>query len=324
MIRTDIDPTYDYAYRGARFVPPPGKTLLVLGQTLQAIEAHVAAFPDAPVPGGWAAYWGIPSMDGVTNTFLNEHGAKQNHQVLVDRYPNTVLQSALWMVGAGGVARRAGEGDYDAVVRDFGAWAKTTARPIYLRIGYEFDGAHNALEPAEYVRAYARIVDILRAEGVENVAFVWHSYAAPPYGGHPLEAWYPGDDYVDWVAVSLFGHLYDPTPGPYADAVFDFARDHAKPVMIAESSPIRGISASSADVWAEWFEPFFSLVHTRNIKAVSFIDEDWTALDFPDIDWADARLQNNPEVAAAFFAETRRDRYLVQSPSLFRLLGFTP
>ena len=278
-VRRQVDPAWDYTFEGSKFVPPPGKTLLVLGQTLGGIDEHVDAFPDQPVPGGWAAYWGIPSMDGVDSTFLSDTGGRQNHQLLVER-------------------------------------------PIYLRIGYEFDGPHNELEPNAYVAAYRRIVDIMRSEGVENVAYVWHSYASAPYGNNPISAWYPGEDYVDWVGISLFGHMYASSVSSDLDAVFRFAREERKPVMVAEASPVRGISSPSD--WDDWFVNFFSLAYTRNIKAISFINEDWERFNFPGLNWGDARLQNVPEVADAFFEEIKRDRYLKQSPELFEQIGYTP
>ena len=324
QIRTQPDPSYVYTFEGAKFVPPPGKTLLILGQTLGGIDEHVASFPDQPTPSGWAAYWGIPSMVGVTSTFLTDNGGRQNHADLVQRFPNTVLQSGLWMVGTWDVAKRTAAGEFDQVVRDFSAWAQTTGRPIYLRIGYEFDGPHNELDPADYVQAYRRIVDIIRAQGADNIAFVWHSYASAPYQGNPLSAWYPGDDYVDWVAISLFGHLYAPNPSSWLDAVFQFARDKKKPVMVAESSPIHGIAPTGTSVWSSWFVNLFSLAYERNIKAISFINEDWERFNFPGTSWGDARLQNNPQVTDAWFAETNKDRYLKQSPDLFEELGYTP
>ena len=323
-IRTEQDPAYIYEYEGTKFVPPPGKTLLIVGQTVGGIDEYVSEFSDEPLPGGWAAYWGIPSMDGVTNTFLTENGGRQNHQILVDRFPNTVLQSGLWMVGTWDVAKKAGDGEYDSVVRAFSAWAKTTSRPIYLRIGYEFDGQHNELEPTEYVRAYRRIVDIMRAQGVENVAFVWHSYAAPPYRGYALTDWYPGDDYVDWVAVSLFGHMYSSRPTTYLSAVLDLAREKKKPVMVAESTPTSGIQQRGTAAWDTWFVNFFSLAYEKNIKAISFINEDWERFNFPGTNWKDARLQNNELIAEAWFRETNKARYLKQSPMLFTLLGYRP
>ncbi|MEL7372461.1 MAG: glycosyl hydrolase [Myxococcota bacterium] len=324
QIRTDVDPKYVYEFEGTKFVPPPGKTLLILGQTLGGIEEYVATFPDQPTPGGWAAYWGIPSMEGVTSTFLTDNGGRQNHDALVQQFPNTVLQSGLWMVGTWDVAKRTAEGEFDQVVRDFSAWAKRIGRPIYLRIGYEFDGPHNELDPTEYVQAYRRIVDIMRAEEVENVAYVWHSYASMPFEGHPLSAWYPGDDYVDWVAVSLFGHMYFSTPNRFLDAVFDFARDKKKPVMIAEASPTNGVPPMGTYVWDTWFTNMFSLSYERNIKAISFINENWRRLNFPGTNWADARLQNSDLISDAWFSETNKDRYLKQSPELFQELGFNP
>lgn len=321
-IRTEVDPAFVYELEQTKFVPPAGKTLLVLGQTLADINQLTVSFPDEPVPGGWAAYWGIPSTNGLANTITTGSGDQQNHQVLVERFPNTALQSAVWMVGTWGVARDTGEGVYDDVIRGFSAWAKTIDAPIYLRIGYEFDGPHNELEPAEYVTAYQRFVDITRDEGVTNVAFVWHSYAAAPYKGYPIASWYPGDEYVDWVAVSLFGHLYSVDPGSNANAVFDFAKAHKKPVMIAEASPVGGISDDNLGSW-NWFVNYFSLAYERNIKAISFINTDWTGGEAAGpLDWQDARLQNNDTVADAFFTETAKDRYLKESPELFEQLGY--
>ena len=324
-IRTEVDPTFLYSYEQTKFVPPAGKILLIVGQTLEDINEYTASFPNEPVPGGWATGWGIPSTDGLANTVVTDYGDSFNHQELVDRFPNTVLQSGLWMVGMWGVAKDTADGVYDDVIRGFSTWAKTISSPIYLRIGYEFDGWHNELEPSEYVTAYRRFVDITREEGVNNVAFVWHSYAAPPYKGYPLASWYPGDEYVDWVAVSLFGHLYGPDPGPDANAVFDFAKAHKKPMMVAESGPILGILEGDLDSWDRWFVNYFSLAYERNIKAISFINTDFTRYPFlVEAGWQDARLQNNETVAKAWFMETAKDRYLKQSPQLFGQLGFSP
>ena len=323
QINTEIDPAYVYEYRKTRFVPPPGKTLLIMGQTQEAITEYMDSFPDRPVPGGWAAYWGIPSIDGVMKTARNETGSSQNHQLLVERFPDTVLQSALWMVGRWGVLEKAGNGEYDAVIREFGAWAKSLQRPLYLRIGYEFDGAHNEMEPGLYVKAYKRIVDLIRAQGADNIAFVWHSYAAPTYKGYALADWYPGDDYVDWVGISLFGHMYAAGLNAEGNAVFEFAREHGKPVMIAESSPIQGIGKDSVDAWNTWFVNFFSLTYSRNVKAISFINEDWGRISIEGLSgWGDARLQNNERVHRAWFEETGKPRYLKQSPDLFGELGY--
>ena len=324
MIKSEIDPEYVYKYEKTKFVPPDGKTLLIMGQTVESINEYLSHFSDQPLPGGWSAYWGIPEFVGVTESHKNENGSSQNHQMLIDNFPNTVVQSAMWMVGKWDVAKKAGNGDYDEVVKQYSAWAKSANRPLYLRIGYEFDGPHNELEPKEYIKAYRHIVDLIRAEGTNNIAFVWHSYASKPFKNYTSSAWYPGDDYVDWVGISVFGHAYAGTDfGPNCDAILKFAKQHKKPVMIAESNPIQGIDKENIEVWGQWFVNFFSFIYNKNIKAISFINEDWPRTGIDGIsEWKDGRLYNNEEVSKAWFKETNKDHYLKQSKKLFEQLGY--
>jgi len=324
-IKTDTDPAFIYPYKQTKFVPPEGKTLLIMGQTEERINEYMQHFSNQKKPSGWMAYWGITSLDGIKSSKPNETGSSQNHQMLVDRFPNTVLQSALWMVGKWDIVNKTDKGEYDAVIKEFAVWAKNIKRPIYLRIGYEFDGKHNALEPKDYVKAYRRIVDLIRAQGTNNIAFVWHSYAAPTYKNHPLSAWYPGDDYVDWVGISLFGQSYASRPSKEVNAVFNFAKQHKKPTMIAEASPIRGIQKENNAAWNSWFVNMLSLSYEKNVKAISFINEDWRQLKIEGIsDWKDARLNNNKNIYSAWFKEINKDRYLTQSPDLFKQLDYTP
>lgn len=324
QIKTEVDSEFVYPFERTKFVPPKGKTLLIMGQTVERILEYLDYFPNQIIPGGWSAYWGIPEFVGITEPYKNDTGSTQNHQMLVDSFPNTVVQSAMWMVGKWDVAKKAGKGDYDRVIKKYGAWAKSTERPIYLRIGYEFDGPHNELKPKEYVKAYRHIVDLLRKEGVDNIAFVWHSYASEPFKGYKLSAWYPGDDYVDWVGISVFGHAYGGADfGLYCDSVLQFAKQRHKPVMVAESNPINGIDAENINAWNQWFVHFFTFIYNKNIKAVSFINEDWQTLSIQGIPhWKDGRLYNNEKISKAWFQETNKDRYLKQSTELFEQLGY--
>ncbi|WP_165614839.1 glycoside hydrolase family 26 protein [Flagellimonas flava] len=324
QINTEVDPEFVYNYEQTKFVPPPGKTLLIMGQTVESISEYLENFPNRKIPGGWSAYWGIPEFKGIAESHKNNTGTTQNHQMLVDWFPDTVVHSAMWMVGKWNIATFAGKGDYDKVIKKYAAWAKSTDRPIYLRIGYEFDGPHNELEPESYVKAYRRIVDVLRKKGADNIAFVWHSYASKPFKDYKLSEWYPGDNYVDWVGISVFGHAYGSADfGPYCDNVLNFAKEHGKPVMIAESSPVKGIDKENIEVWNQWFVNFFSFIYNKNIKAVSFINENWQKLSIPGIQhWKDARLYTNEKISEAWFQETNKERYLKRSPELFEQLGY--
>ena len=106
--------------------------------------------------------------------------------------------------------------------------------------------------------------------------------------------------------------------------MLDFAKKHQKPVMIAEANPVHGIAKDNADVWDQWFVNFFPLSYSKNIRAISFINEDWKRLTIDELpaDWTDARLYNNEQISRAWFRETNKDRYLKQSPELFEQLGY--
>jgi hypothetical protein len=323
-INKQVNPEFVYDFDKTKFVPQQGKTLLIMGQTVESIKEYQNSFPNKKVPGGWSAYWGVTEFKGITESYKNETGKTQNHQMLVDDFPNSALQSALWIVGKWDIAKKVSKGKYDPVIKKFGIWAKSINRPIYLRIGYEFDGPHNELDPKTYVKAYKHIVDLLRKEDVHNIAFVWHSYASTPFKNHKLSDWYPGDTYVDWFAISVFDHAYgDADFGTYCDAVLQFAKKQKKPVMIAEANPINGIVSNKTDAWDEWFVNFFTFIYSKNIKAVSFINEDWENLFIEGTgNWKDSRIYTNKKISDAWFMETDKSMYLKQSSQLFKELGF--
>jgi beta-mannanase len=322
-IKTEVDPYFKYEYEKTKFVPKDEKTLLIMGQTLEDIDDYMLNFSDKPLPGGWSAYWGIPAFKGITDTFKNENGSSHNHQKLVDRFPNSVINSGLWMVGKWNITKSIINGDYDKVIKKYSKWAKSIKRPIYLRIGFEFDGPHNQLEPDEYVKAYKHIVDLMRKKGVKNVAFVWHSYLFTPYKNYPLASYYPGDDYVDWVGISLFGLLYEKADLlKNGDTIMEFAKLHKKPVMVAEASPTSGIKANEISTWNSWFVNFFTICYQKNIKAICFINSNWEDYTFEGVDWKDARLSNNKLIYESWFLETSKERYLKHSLDLFNKLGY--
>jgi len=295
-----------------RFSPPEGKILLIIGQHKEAIDTYVKEFEH--IPAGLMVYTSAQRAEGIYDAF--DHGGGVQHlQYEVEKYPHAVMQVGLYMVD---VLEEIVNGKYDDNLKKIGTWIKNTNRPVYLRIGYEFDGPHNHYNPELYVKTYRYIVEKFRTMGVKNVAYVWHSYAN--YTERPVIDWYPGDEYVDWVAISYFNTIQK-----YLDRIVKIAREHNKPLMIAEATPC-GIGVRYGEyALKRWYEPFFKFIDAHDVKAVSYINCDWEALPmWKGQGWRDSRVEANPIIKKRWLEEVQKEKYLKSSPELYALLSFEP
>lgn len=287
------------------FVPSEGR-LLIIGQQKDTISRYLKAF--GIVPGGFMTYTSIQNMDGLDRPA--DQGAGVHHAgYWAARYPHTVLQIGLYMVGA---LDRTIQGFYDENILRLAKWLKRVKRPVYLRIGYEFDMPGNGYDPQRYRQVFRYIVTRLREEGVSNTAYVWHT-AAMVNRSRDFMEWYPGDDVVDWFGVSFFNPHQIPTMKEF----LSLAQDHQKPFMIAESTPAGLVSLNARK---EWFRHYFRFINENDVKAVCYINSHWDSYPlFKSQKWGDARLQADPELKAMWVQNTERD-YLFSSPKLFSLL----
>ncbi|MEL6535349.1 MAG: glycosyl hydrolase [Bacteroidota bacterium] len=335
----------------AALEPPTGETLLFIGQDLQSVADYVENCAECPLPGGVATYvnlegittpgfyggLGFTAEDQPFGQTIDWGGGPLDAYALASQYPKSAIQIGLYMVNQTGQVQ-AGELDPQIMqLADF--FHQFPETPFYLRIGYEFDGNWNQYEPNSYRAAFQHIVELLRSQEVQNVAFVWQSATSPVDdildGGHePLDPYYPGDEYVDWVGLSWFLQAHEkPTNGrnnpatqiELAKELIDFARAHGKPVMVCESAPQgyhigtlyqyhhspiwdgpagQGITKVSADeVWSDWFIPYFEFIsqHQDAIKAVTYINANWDVQGlwgppYQQGYWGDSRIEANANV----------------------------
>lgn len=334
-------------YISAKLAPPAGKTLLIVGQDIDAIADYTAGVWQTPA--GLTTYTGInmhrdnPEVLAGLETATN-YGAGDIHaQHLVDGYPESALVIGLSIVDRSGLnLERLADGTYDEHIDRLGDFIKASERPVFLRIGYEFDGQWNRYEPQKYIPAFQHIVDRLRETGVDNFASVWQSasYVGGTFMNRPFTDWYPGDEYVDWMGLSYF--IYDKE---IHDAFLAFAREHNKPVMVAEAAP-QGydiedldysdpsgigsprVTKTQEEIWQEWYAPFFEYVHENQdvIRAVAYINVDWNsqAMWTPGGGngyWGDSRVQANPYILEQWLAEIDSSFWMHGSNKLFNNLN---
>jgi len=224
------------------------------------------------------------------------------------------MQIGLYLVGT---LSEILDGKYDKNIEKFGTWLKETRRPIFLRIGYEFDLPQNGYDAQLYKKTFHYLVDHWRSQNVTNVAYVWHSYGVINVE-KPYLQWYPGDDYVDWFGVSIFSLYNQKDAGAFAR----LAREHRKPLMIAEASPNSEIPMETKKRWDRWYKTLFAFAREYDVRAISYINCEWDK--FPmwkGQGWGDSRVENDPLLKQAWLDEIDKDHYLRSSTQLFKDLG---
>lgn len=178
-------------------------------------------------------------------------------------------------------------GKMDTVLERYLTAIASLNRPIFLRIGFEFNGEWNGYtRPDVYVQAFQHTVDMIRELGFDNIAIVW--CYNPDGQAKDFMSYYPGDEYVDWWAIDVFD--INSISTPHAEDFLLQADIHNKPIMLSECTPYT-YYVQQDEAWSGWFVPFFNYIHTHpGIKCVCYINWKWT--DYPQWqNWGDARLE---------------------------------
>ena len=190
-------------------------------------------------------------------------------------------------------------GKYDPMIKDRAAKVKDLGQPVMIRWFWEMDGNKKkefAQSPAAYIDAWRHIHDTFDDMGATNVAWVWCPNASAFVDGE-AQAYYPGDDYVDWVCADGYnwapGRSGDPWES-FADifsGFYDWASQQAKPIMIGEF----GVQERAPGEKAAWVAETADLIKTRfpRIKAVVYFNAN------QDYDW---RMSTSAEAYQAFKA----------------------
>ena len=134
------------------------------------------------------------------------------------------------------------EGYFDKYILDFVRILKSYDKPVFLRFGHEFDNPQYPWSqvgdnsPAEFIAAWKHLHSVIKSEGANKIILVWN-----PWKAETMADYYPGDDYVDWIGITLLNYEYLNSDGkyhpfenlyqPFSEGLRGFTR---KPVMLAE------------------------------------------------------------------------------------------
>ncbi|HVZ10885.1 MAG TPA: glycosyl hydrolase [Candidatus Paceibacterota bacterium] len=139
-------------------------------------------------------------------------------------------------------------GSQDSVITQFAAGARSYGSPIILAPFHEmngnwdpWDGTVGSNTPAKVITAWKHLRDVFG--NVSNVKFAWdvNNESVPDTSGNEIRDYYPGDAYVDYLAVDgfNFGNPWQTWEQVFSDALGQLSAISSKPIYI--------LSMASAD-----------------------------------------------------------------------------
>lgn len=296
----------------ARLQPPPGRVLHGGGQEAGDFESY-SSYLAARGPAIKMSYLGLGGLNStapgaVAQWFVDvlaglESDAGADGAFIV---PQIGLQLPL-----NGEEQRVADGEFDNAIAALVLGLRHLSRPVFLRIGYEFNGQWNGYRPSSYIGAYRRIAAQIRGDVVLNssAALVWDGSCDTKNNPAPF---FPGGDVVDWQGINLFSGDSDPSAIAPQSCLWYWLTDNAAagtPLLIGESTP-RGRNATNATTWS-WFAAVSEMLDRFPcVQLFCYIDTDWRTDEggrWPG--WGDSRV----EVPAAAYVGSRWTQELGKS-----------
>jgi hypothetical protein len=318
-VSTDAKPAIDphaAVYFGRRLEPKGRAVLHGVGQDHRTFVKYSAVMA-AQKPVVYMAYLS-PSEQGLQR--LTE--LKRDLDELGDQFVAVQM-------GCGLASTDVLAGKLDGYIEKYSQGLKALGRPVYLRLGFEFNGHWNKYNPETFVPAWRRFMDRVRPANPANVATVW--CYVPDGNDHDWMKWYPGDDYVDWWSFDPFS-VQDITDGDTRRFI-EQAYARRFPVMIGESTP-RWVGVNQGELcWRVWFQRYFSCFDEYpNMKGFCYIAWNWAEqIKFDPSPyswhwWGDGRVWENDFVFQHWREELAKPQYIhAGDPKAFcELIGFRP
>lgn len=207
-------------------------------------------------------------------TDLEEHDKKKGKANLVTWEPyGTTLDEII-------------SGKEDQFIIERARAFKMFKQKIFLRFAHEMNGNWYPWggQPKKFKEAFRRVHDLFKEEGADNVLWVWcpNIMSVPNESWNDMEAYYPGDAFVDWIAAD--GYNWGTTASyfrwqSFEEIFSDFHRRYGgrKPLMIAETSSTE-VGGNKA-LWIKEMKE--SLSRFPHLKALIWFQEkketDWRA-----------------------------------------------
>lgn len=202
-----------------------------------------------------------------------------------------IADGRLLMISWNGTdTREVAAGDHDDWIRRQAIATRDLEQVVLFRWLWEMDGRRRQTwvhSGPDYVAAWNHVRAIFADEGASNAQFVWCPNEFLFWDGGDPDAWYPGDDSVDWLCADGYNWGESQDDENWSDLVdifgdfYAWAEPKGKPIVIAET----GVAEAEPGAKAEWIQSIPETLRTElpEIDAVVYFDKDFT--DFGFVDW---------------------------------------
>jgi mannan endo-1,4-beta-mannosidase len=286
--RFNIVPTPSPVVRSS--LPPKASSYLGVFEpgsppSYQPIEQFAEATDREPNLIGYYSGWAEPFDTSFANT-LRSHGVIPFVQI----DPTDASISAI------------AAGTYDEYLRSYADSVRNFNTAVVIGFGHEMNAdwyswGYHHVPAATFVAAWRHLVTLFRAQGADNVTWLWTLEADGP-GTGPVKDWWPGPSYVTWVGVD--GYYYRPSDtfatvfGKTINQLRTFTQD---PVLLSETAvgPAAGQFTKITDL--------FRGMSNDNTLGLIWFDKKQTG----DVYHQDWRLEDSQQARVAFQLGVKED-----------------
>ena len=192
------------------------------------------------------------------------------------------------------------DGDFDNRLREYAREVKQTNIPIIIDFACEMNGNwfywsgvcngggtkdkygdHTLADgPEKYRDAYRHIINIFREEGANKVTWVFHVDAdtEPVESWNNYSAYYPGDDYIDWIGISVYGSSYAGEEGENFTEIMDESYPQLESISKTKPLAILEFGITEEKGKPQWIAEVLESIKNGKypkIKAISYWHENW-------------------------------------------------
>ena len=169
--------------------------------------------------------------------------------------------------------------------------------------------------PERFRDAYRHIIDIFKEEGANHITWFFHPdiQRIPDVEWNSAKYYYPGDDYIDWIGLSIYGALHATDKMKvFSDSLqkgypYILELSDAKPIALLEFGVADGEKDESKKAWLE--DAFSSILDNPYLefKAISYWHETWRN---DDGTYSKLKIDSSPESLQTFREMIQNPRFL--------------